>query len=285
MGLFDDIDRLTETEKIVRAPFGYPGSKRKSIRHLLPLLPYREKYIEVFGGSGVVMLNRKRSKLDVYNDRFGGVVCFYRCIKDAKKLEKLCELLQCTIYAREEYQHCRDTWQNTEDEIERAAKWYYSVVYSFGSKGRTWGRITGSNGGLAGRIQSVLPAFQTIHDRLQHVQIENRSWELLLKEYDSDDAVFYLDPPYCDTDRAGYHHGMKADDHRDMLNTIMSMKGFVAISGFANSLYDGFDWDNRHTWDTICTMSGNSNTEGNNKEHLKGLEKYGEVEEVLWVKE
>lgn len=286
MGLFDSLEQLDPEaeQRVLRAPFAYLGSKRQSIRNILPHLPYRNSYIEVFGGSGVILLNRHKSNLDVYNDRFGGVVCFYRCLKDPKKMDAIIDWLNNSIMAKEEYYFCRDTWQDCNDPIERAARWFYSVLYSFGGKGRQWGRgCTGYS--KAGLHVGKTKTFQDIHNRLLNVQIENASWEKIMNDYDSSDAVFYLDPPYVATSNDGYHYDMKTDEHRYMLDTIHKMKGFVALSGYSNTLYEGYDWDDRIAWEVTCTLGGNANTEGNKKAHLKGLETYGKCEEVLWIKE
>jgi len=285
LGLFDGLedDDITD-EPVLRAPFGYVGSKTKSLKHILPMLPYGKSYIEVFGGSGVVLLNRRASKLDVYNDRFGGVVCFYRCLRDPAMFDELTDWLENTVHAKEEYIECRATWKDCHDPVERAARWYYSMAYSFGSKGDAWGRTVNS-AGMAGQIRRKIAGFDKVHRRLESVQFENASWEKILRDYDNSDAVFYLDPPYVATDSGGYHYAMNHDDHRKMLNYIQGMEGFVALSGFSNPLYDDFQWDDRISWNVTCTMAGNSNTEGNGKAHMKGLEGYHSAEEILWIKE
>ena len=280
--LFDGLDE-DEDVPVVRAPFGYCGSKSQGLKHILPMLPYRRSYVEVFGGSGVVLLNRRPSTIDVYNDRFGGVVTFYRCLRNEAKYLKMMEWLEATVNSKEEYIWCRDTWENCTDDVERACRWFYSMHYSFGNKGTAWGRKVTST--PLAVVKNRFPSFSTAHRRLAGVQIENASWEKILNDYDHPEAVFYLDPPYIATDGREYTYGMNHDDHRRMLNTIFRMKGFVALSGFANTLYDNFSWDDRISWKQTCSMAGNANNEGNNKAHLKGLESYHSAEEVLWIKE
>jgi len=282
--LFAGMEHEPEDEvRIKRAPFGYVGNKRSSAKHILPMLPYRKRYIEVFGGSGVILLNRRPSEIDVYNDRFGGVVCFYRCLKDPIKYAAMCEWLKVCVNAKEEYAWCRETWRDCTDDVERACRWYYSMHYSFGSKGGNWGRTVGTSPTSA--PSNKFPLFETAHQRLRSVQIENASWRKILTDYDSDESVFYLDPPYVATDSGGYKYSMSPDDHREMLDFIQDMEGFVALSGFTNSLYDGYDWDDRITWEVTCPLTGNANNEGNNKAHMAGLECSAKAEEVLWIKE
>ena len=113
MNLFDMFESLEKgeiRETYIRAPFGYPGGKSRSVKKILPLLPYRKAYIEAFGGAASILLARDKSKLEVYNDRFGGVVAFYRCIRDKEKMNKLIERLKIVPgHSREEFIWCKET--------------------------------------------------------------------------------------------------------------------------------------------------------------------------------
>ena len=277
---FDDDPQTVRDRLIIHAPFGYPGGKSRSFRTILPLLPQRDSYIEVFGGSGIVLLNRKPSRLEVYNDRYGGVVDFYRCLRDPKRFQQLVERLKATCYSREEFCWCVETWENIHDPIERAARWFYMVQSSFAKKGEVWGRvITGQT--IQGRvIQNNLEKFAPVHERLKWVQIENQDWQQCLKDYDSEDAVFYLDPPYLNTNTVGYEHEISLGDHERMLNFIMDMKGFVALSGYNNTLYNQYDWDDRHEWKVFVSI-GRSDS----KDATKSAQRKNEETEVLWIKE
>lgn len=288
MDMFEDLDRHAEEktrETIIRAPFAWPGGKSKSIDKIIPHLPYTSRYIEPFGGSAAIMLARHASALEVYNDRYGGVVSFYRCLRNPAKFNNLCEQLELTIHSREDFLTCRDTWKNIECDIERAARWYYMTNYSFGSLGRNFGRSTSHKGSLAGKIRNKLKLFPAIHERFKGIQVENQDWEQCMADYDSPDSVFYLDPPYLDTDSGIYNSKMTHEDHRRLLDRVFECQGFVALSGYPNPLYEDRDWDDRITWDAFISIKSAAYTESNNKEHLKGLEERGTNTEVLWIKE
>ena len=289
LNLFDDLDahfEPTSRDEIVRSPFNYPGGKSKSIDEILPLLPYTNRYVEPFGGSGAVLLARKPSKgLEVLNDRYMGVVAFYRCIKDEEKMIRLCDLINNSIHAREEWVWCKQTWENVDDDVERAARWYYMLRYSFGGLCRNFGRSTSPKGRIAGKIRNNVPDFPAIHERLKHVQIENQDWRQCLNDYDHPDTVFYIDPPYIDTDGGIYKNKMSHDDHKDLLDQIFSCRGFVALSGYPNPFYNNRDWDHYHEWDAFVSMKSMAHTESNKKGHLKGIEERGYAKEALWIKE
>ena len=272
--------------EIVRAPFGYLGGKTKDLPQILPHLPYRESYIEPFGGSGAVLLARQPSPIDVYNDRWGGVVAFYRVIKDEAKLKQLVELLELSIKAREEWQHCHDTYEAEQDDVVRAYKWFYMIRHSFSSQGRHYGRACYKGSGRHGALLNKLEGFGSLHNRLKNVQIENQDWRHIMADFDGPDAVFYVDPPYLETTGLCYKHNITEQDHRDLIAMIQRMKGFVALSGFPNRIYDdpSINWTQRLTWTKSMSTTGQAFRETNNQSEYnqKGLTT---CLEVLWIKE
>lgn len=278
------LEEHEEPEKILRAPLVYPGGKNKLAVEIIQHLPYRGRYIEPFGGSAAVLLARKPSRLEVYNDRYGGIVAFYRCIRDERLLPKLKDRLDKTVHSREEWHWCKETWEeDTLSDVERAARWYYMTMYSFSRLSRHFGRSTSSNARLPS-IRDFVPEFNDIHKRLKNVQIENLDWYDCIRQYDAEDAVFYLDPPYLGKDSGIYTNRMTEDDHRNLISIIDNMDGFVALSGYENEIYDSIYWDDRIEWEVTSTMKSYAYTESNCKEHLKGLEKRETKKEILWIR-
>jgi DNA adenine methylase len=283
--LLENIDRVSKTkgkDTYLRAPFGYPGGKSRSLEQVLPRLPVLRSYVEPFGGSGVVLLNRPVSQLEVFNDRYAGVVAFYQCVRD--HLDALVDRLDLTVDAREEWIWAADSWKDlANDPVERAARWYYMHCYSFSNKGRCWGRQTNSKG-MAGKIRDKIHLFPEIHQRFRKVQIENQDWREILKDYASEKTVFYLDPPYYyDVSFSKiYDHGMLREDHEELLAMIKETPGFFAVSGYPSELYDKQDfWTGRHQWGTYVSVGGNAYTEGNKKIGGKSANK--RATEVLWL--
>lgn len=292
LGLFDDLERnsIQEDEEtdgvIIRAPFGWPGGKSRSVKFIIPHLPYYKTYCEPFGGSGAVLLGRKVSTLEVYNDRYGGVVAFYRCLRDPKLFDRLVDWLDLTVNAREEWTACVNSWEDVDDPVERAGRWYYMNEYSFGSLGRCWGRARGGNyKGINGKIRNKLQHFPNIHKRFRDVQIENLDAIVCMKQYDTPQTVFYIDPPYVDADPGMYKCKITRDYHSNLIAQIFECEGFVAVSGYSNPLYDNRDWDAVFEWDVSCTIQGVRGTEKNKLAALDGVLQRGSVTERLWIKE
>lgn len=274
-----DLMNYLDPPKIIKAPFGYPGGKLRSINKILPHLPVRNKYIEVFGGTGVVLFNRPKSINECFNDRHSGITDFYKCIQDPKMMKELMEKIELSIHSRDFWEWCKETW-DSKDTVDRAFRWYYMTKYSFSQMGRNFGRTIGGKNRDSGKMVRALPMFNAIHFRIKRVTIENKDFRDIIREYDSEDAVFYLDPPYLDTGQC-YKHLMTVADHEALLKLIFKSKGFFAVSGYSDPLYNDQNWDESYSWKTKEYISGNAVSEANHKleEH-----DYGNTEEILWLK-
>lgn len=285
LALCEDMDKNTGEHKILRAPMSYPGGKNKLAPKIIEYLPYYGKYVEPFGGSAAVLLSRRKDKLEVFNDRYAGVVAFYRCLRDKNKTDQLKNLLNLTVHSREEFQWCKESWHKDQlSDVERAARWYYMTMYSFSRLGRNFGRSTTCTARLPS-IRDIVPQFDEIHERFKYVQVENQDWYDCLIEYDSPETVFYLDPPYLATSKGAYKEDMTHDDHVTLIKTIDSLDGFVALSGYDNDLYNSLDWDDKIEWEVSSTMKSYSYSGKNNKKQLEGLENREKKQEILWIKE
>ena len=278
-------DPTTAREAFTKAPFGYPGGKFRSLGQILPNLPYRAGYIEPFGGSGVVLLNRGTSKLEVLNDRFNGIIDFYKTLRDPILLVKLMERLELCLHSREEFQFSKTNWATASDVVERAALWYYSAVFSFSGLQRNFGRSTKSNNSLPRKFHERLADFPIIHDRIKHVTIENQDWRLMLKDFDHPSHVFYMDPPYVNAHYKTYKHEPNHAEHQELVARIHEMKAFVALSGYENEIYDSVIWDAKKTWTVNVSINPmGANHESNHKDENAHGER-GTAIECLWIKE
>jgi len=256
----------------MNAPFGRTGGKYKSYKRIIDLFPEHTRYAEIFGGSGVVLLNKPRVGNEMFNDIEGGLIAFYRCIQDPDLLKRLSAKLEVTVHSRDFWYWCKDS--TGVDLVDKAFKWFYVTRFSFGQQGRAFGRTLGKQNGDANKILSTLKDLPEIHQRLKGVTIENLGFRRLMDEYDHEDTLFYLDPPYQDTFQYIYEHRFSDEDHKDLLRLIQNCKGRVALSGYANSLYDSVDWTDRVTWEQNVPVRGSYREDGT----------HDKAEEVLWLK-
>jgi DNA adenine methylase len=77
-------------------------------------------------------------------------------------------------------------------------------------------------------------------ERLKSVQIECRPAIEVIKRHNYSNVLIYADPPYSPDTRTDkqYLHEMSITDHEELLSTLLSHKGMVAISGYNSELYN-----------------------------------------------
>jgi DNA adenine methylase len=227
------------------APIAWYGGKARLAPKIAALLPHHNTYVEAFGGAASVLFTKTPANLEVYNDLDSGLVTFFRALRDQP--DALTRALTFTPYAREEFAHCRDTWLATDNDLERARRWYVRMRQAFGcSASVSWGyeRDGGLTGGTRARsFASTIDELERFAKRLRTVQIEHLDWQKALDLYDGPDTCFYLDPPYHPATRGrlsrsnGYRHELAAADHERLIETVLRTQGSVVMSGFDHPSY------------------------------------------------
>lgn len=270
--LDDDSGDYDSKRTYKRCPLNYMGSKRETLDAILALLPYSNTWVDVFGGSGIVTFSRRPSKLDVFNDRHGGICAFYRALKE--RPDELIAQIELMPHSREFFDWAKATEVQDVDDVMRGAKWYYMIQASFAGRADAWGRVTNGRNNIIDKLYRTLEIFPTIHQRLKFVQIENLDWQQIFVDYDGYDVIFYCDPPYVGSNK--YRFSMSDYDHHTLCKSIMQLKGFCALSGFNNSIYNSYDWDGKHVFEVRNNVS--TVAYGGDPRSKKRLE-------CLWIKE
>lgn len=217
----------------------YYGAKGIMLKHILPYLNIRHHiYIEPFGGSAIVLLNKKRSQFEIYNDIYSEIVNFFRVIRNCFDRKKLQEFIENTPYSREEFAKFQEDLTKTKCKIERAAMFYFLHMSSFSGIGANFSVSKKRHPKL---VQITSKHLDKITKRLIGVAIENLDWREIFKRYDSEQSLFYLDPPYVNsTLRTSIKYKCKLmdKDQIDLVNAILKLKGKVILSGYDNKIYE-----------------------------------------------
>jgi len=228
------------------APIAWYGGKARLASRIAALLPRHDTYVEAFGGAAAVLFAKSRATLEVYNDVDSGLVTFFRALRDHP--DELARLLRLTPYSREEFTHCRQTWQTTGEDVERARRWYVRMRQAFGcSASLSWGyeRDGSLSGGTrAGSFASTVDELERFAERFRGVQVEHLDWRKVFDLYDAGGTCFYLDPPYHPDTRGrmsrnnGYRHELNATDHQELIAAVLDTDASILLSGYAHPSYD-----------------------------------------------
>ncbi|MEM6503924.1 MAG: DNA adenine methylase [Planctomycetota bacterium] len=230
----------------MQSPVKWFGGKSAMASMIAKLFPPHRIYVEVFGGGGSVLFGKEPSPVEVYNDLDSGLVNFFRVLRDQKQAAQLYFLASRTPYSREEYLHARDGWRTETDPVSKAHLWYITMRMGYGAlmnPSNGWSRSLTTGRDMAQCTQSFLGSNARLAeacDRLSRVQIEQRDFRELIDAFDTEQTVFYIDPPYVpDTRRGGeYDHELSDEDHHDLVSILLKLKGHAILSGYATEIYD-----------------------------------------------
>ncbi len=237
-----------------RIAFGWYGGKFSHLGWLLPLLAECHHYCEPFGGSAAVLLNRRPSPIETYNDLDGEVVNFFRVLRSEK--DKLIEAIGLTPFSREEFYLSCQPPEGPISNLERARRFFIRArqvrtgLAQTASLGRWANCKNTSRAGMSGVVSRWLGSVDQlpeIAERFLRVQIENRPALEVIRLYDGPETFFYCDPPYpheARGDAKAYGFEMTEAEHREFAVVLHRIKGRAAVSGYRCALYDELfeDW-------------------------------------------
>ena len=225
-----------------KSPINWYGGKYYMAKDIIEIFPKHKMYVEGFGGAGHVLFRKEKSELEVYNDLHSGLYLFFKLLRENN--EEFIRRLSLTPYSREEFENSKG-WMHEDDEIEKARKFYVRTMQSVASNG---GWCYAKSKSRRGMCQSVSRWLGNIEEnlsgaieRLKEVQIENLDVLDLIKKYDKEDTLFYLDPPYVPETRKqkkSYDCEMTREQHIELINTLINVKGKVILSGYDNDIYN-----------------------------------------------
>jgi DNA adenine methylase len=227
-----------------KPPAAYLGGKRNLAARLCALIetiPHRA-YIEPFVGMGGVFFRRsKPAPVEIINDLSGDVANLFRVAR--RHYQPLVDELAFLPASRDEFERQRRLEPEALTDIERAVRFLYLQRLCFGGRvdGRTFGvRKDQSSRIQLGRLRAELRALSR---RLEPVTIERLPYQDLIRRYDAPGALFYLDPPYDETEGYGVPFGRT--DYVAMATQLAGIAGQFVMSinatAFVRETFSAFD--------------------------------------------
>ena len=258
----------------LKSPIAYFGGKSKQALYMLPLIPWHSVYVEVFGGGASLLFSKHPdlSEMEIYNDIDRAAVTFFRIwMEGGEDFADLRNRLDATLYARKEYEFCRDHCaykdidpNDDAPHVELARRWFVMIQQSFMSRPKSgWSRSTKSRCKPVLRWMRKIGDIHRVQNRLRDVVIECQNYKALIADYDAADVFFYLDPPYPGDARQGstraYAHEMfENTDHEALVEILLNVKAKVMLSGYDTPIYKPLEakgWHRREIAATVQTYT------------------------------
>lgn len=230
-----------------RPALRYHGGKWRLAPWIISHFPAHRVYVEPYGGAASVLLRKKRSYAEVYNDLDGEIVNLFRVLRDPAQGRELTRLLKLTPYARTEFEA---SYLTDGDPIEQARRTVIRSFMGFSSTlTGTWttgfrANCTRSGSTPAHNWRGYPDALEGIIERLRGVVIESQPALRVLARYDTPKTLHYIDPPYPSSVRSkrwsgnAYRYEMSDDDHRQLAEALHNLQGMVVIGSYPCDLYD-----------------------------------------------
>ncbi len=232
------------------APFGWYGGKAYYAEWVLGHFPEHRVYVEPFGGAANVLLRKRRSDVEVFNDLDSRLINFFRVLRDRRQFDELVRLSTLTPYSREEFTTLVEMPEPA-DPVESAWWFFVRCRQALGGAGMKklypchWAASTRTRRSMAEPVSKYLSSIdglQDIAERFRSVMIDCLPATELIQKYDAEDVLFYCDPPYVPDTRNNYkvnQYGkdMTLEDHVVLLDALLACRGKVLLSGYDSELY------------------------------------------------
>lgn len=227
----------------------WPGSKRRHLKTLLPLIPEHVCYVEPFAGGLAVLLGKEPSPVEVVNDVHRDIVALYRCAQFHHKA--LCSEVELIVSARVNFADFKVNRGLTD--LQRAARFLMLNRSSFAGDCHSFAVQRKGGGGSTFSRKQVREMIDQLNARMDRVVVECLDWQRCVELYDSEDTFFFVDPPYFGCDIHAYD-GFDQEQMTRLREVLRKIKGrwLLTVDGseFCRELFK--EWNCRE----VTTRNG-----------------------------
>ncbi len=241
-------------EPTVFSPVKTHGGKARLASRIIELIPPHIHYVEPYAGGLSVLLSKSSENVsEVVNDLDGRLTNFWQVLQDQTAYRQFMRRVSAIPFSAAEWHRAvaaddRFSGQfNAKPDVRAAAAFFVRCRQSLAGRQQQFAPLTrarlrrGMNEQAAAWLSAIsrLPA---VHARLQRVVVLCAPAVSVICQQDSQDTLFYCDPPYVHSTRSTtVEYGdreMTDADHDAMLVALSGIRGKFLLSGYANAKYD-----------------------------------------------
>ena len=233
------MNEVVQPKLRLKTPISYYGGKQSMLKHILPIIPEHRVYVEPFFGGGAVFWAKEQSEVEIVNDLNGNVVNFYQQLKT--NFNELKQMIDATPYSREVYKNAMVIYETPYlfSPVHKAWAFWVGTVQGFSNKIGSWRSATQRSKESKLNFNKKVGFTASLCQRLELTQIECKdAVELILKQ-DSEDAFFYIDPPYVGANQ-GHYGGYTQEHFNALLQVLSGIKGKFLLSSYPNDELEAF---------------------------------------------
>ena len=228
------------------------------------------------------MSNRDDYRISI-NDKDELLINLYRYARD--NAEEFDRLIALTPYSQAEHREAMSICKNPDGHSTKRKAWayYVNIQMSFAHQlNNGWGMGVRSED-WAATWQARSRRIPDILQRFQDVSIGCEDALDFIRRWNSPQTLFYLDPPYPNTNQ-GHYDGYTMDDWAALCKLLDEIDGSYVLSNYPQAIQPQ-SAQQRIEIKTTCSASGQGKTGKRNKSRKPTAAELGERErtEVLWV--
>ena len=225
----------------MKPPLSFYGGKQRIASKIVPYIheiPH-SVYVEPFCGGAALLFEKGRPNVastdyrEVINDLNEALITFYRVGKT--RPDELNAKIQATLHSRADYKRACNIVKNCQEYDELTIAWAVWIGFNQGFAnimGSGW-RIEVCSESRPFVITNKKDRLPEQLKRLEQCYIECDDALAIIKRWDSKNTLFYLDPPYVNTN-LGHYDGYTENDYKDLLALLSTIEGSFILSGYPN---------------------------------------------------
>lgn len=221
------------------------GGKHGKEEIYLSLMPKHNIFVDCFLGSGAVPFYKETvnpAKITVVNDINDRLVNYMMVLKDnPEELYK-----ECSSLPHSESLYNKFKWEEwPEDKLGQAVRFYYLMRVCFGGGGHKYRNGIGlsKTQNKAKQLRTATELIPGMAELIKDWNILSRDFEEVVNFYDTEETLFFLDPPYHEHE-AMYFGGFEEKDHIRLKKRLDKIKGKAMVCYYSSPLIDELykDW-------------------------------------------
>ena len=236
------------------------GGKNKLAPHLHKLAPptitdnpakgYLHRAYGCAGGLGEAYDWPYEGISEVANDVNHQITNFWRVMQADKPFQEFKRIVEAIPFSRPEFDRFRlqliPLFIENQPNVEEAVSFFVRCRLSRSGGMRTFAplsrrRVRRGRNEQASAWQSTIHGLPVVHERFMRIAIECLDLLEFIEQEDTPRTLFYLDPTYLAevvNTKNAYDFTMTDEQHEDMLDLVLGVKGYVMLSGYRSKLYD-----------------------------------------------
>ena len=274
---------------ILSPPLKWHGGKHYLAQRIVDMMPRHLHYVEPYAGGIAVLLKKdpsdprhqwgekshEKGVSEVVNDLNGPLTNFWQVLQSDKAFAAFHRIAEATPFSEAGWQESEARQTPTHKlDIEAAAAFFVLCRQSLAGRMKDFATLSrnrtrrGMNEQASAWLTTI-DGLSAVHKRLQRVVILCQDAINVIKSQDGDKTLFYLDPPYLPATRTStdvYRHEMSKAEHRRLLDLLTGIQGRFLLSGYPNSLYDGFA--SKYGWNRVDFDLANNAAGGKEKRRM-----------------